>query len=126
MNRHQVIHCPVLRCTSEQSFHWHFQYLLRNTHLTGNVELVRLLIPLTNPKEHDSWPLRVAAGMGRTTCVKLLIPVSDPTAFYSQAIRDAADNGHYDVVKLLIPHSDPEIVERLKNSGKIPEYLFRK
>jgi ankyrin repeat protein len=55
----------------------------------------------------------LAATKGHLEIVKLLIPVSDPKAGGSYALRLAAENGHLEIVKLLIPVSDPEVVKEL-------------
>ena len=64
-------------------------------------------------KTERSQALRWAAYGGHTEIVKLLIPVSDPNAFESQALRYAAYRGHTEIVKLLIPVSDPKVVNEL-------------
>jgi len=74
----------------------------------GHVEIVKLLIPVSNPKANNSEALRYAAEYGHTEVVKLLIPVSDPKANNSIALRWAARNNRIEIVKLLIPVSDPK------------------
>ena len=73
---------------------------------SGHIEVVKLLIPVSDPKAQDSHALRWAAHNGNVELVKLLIPLSDPKALDSYALRNAAYNGHVEVVKLLIPVSD--------------------
>lgn len=80
---------------------------LKNALRFSNVDKVRQLIPLCDPKKDDSSALRMAAYYGNTECVELLIPVSDPKALDSQALMFAASEGYVDCVKLLIPVSDP-------------------
>ena len=60
------------------------------------------------PKARGSWALRWAAANGHLEIIKLLLPVSDPRANDSQALRGAAANGHLEIVKLLLPVSDPK------------------
>lgn len=74
----------------------------------GNLDEVRRLIPLSDPKANDSLALRMAAQNGHIECVELLIPVSDPKAKDSYALRWAAQNGHVQCVELLVPISDPK------------------
>ena len=45
--------------------------------------------------------LQRAAENGDLECVKLLLPVSDPKAMNSYALRWAAENGHVECVELL-------------------------
>jgi hypothetical protein len=79
----------------------------------GSVEIVKVLIHVSNPKAWKSYALSLAAEMGHTEIVKLLIPVSDPKALESHALRMAVENGHTDVVKLLIPVSNLKVVKEL-------------
>lgn len=74
----------------------------------GNVEEVRRLIPISNPKHNDSLALQVAASYGHTDCVKLLIPVSDPKTNDSAALGWAARYGSIECLKLLIAVSDTQ------------------
>ena len=87
--------------------------LLRLAARYGHTDVVKLLIPVSDPKAIGSYALRWAAEKGHTEVVKLLIPVSDPKALDSRALRLAAENGHTDVVKLLIPVSDPKANDSL-------------
>ena len=61
---------------------------------SGHIEIVRLLIPVSDPKSCNSQALQLAAQYGYTEIVKLLIPVSDPKACDSYVIRCAANNGY--------------------------------
>ena len=79
----------------------------------GNIEIVKLLIPISDPKALDSYALRYASMNGNVELIKLLIPVSDPKALDSQALRTAAYYGHIEVVKMLIPISDPKANDSL-------------
>ena len=74
----------------------------------ANVDEIKRLIPLSDPKTDGSAALQWAAEQGHTECVKLLIPVSDPKDNNSQALRWAAMHGRTDCVQLLIPVSDPK------------------
>lgn len=77
----------------------HNTELLCEASKTGNLDEVRRLIPVSNPKAYDSVALRRAAQNGHTECVKVLIPVS---GIFSEALCWAAHNGHPDCVELLI------------------------
>lgn len=65
----------------------------------GHVECVKILIPVSQPAENDSFALWWAAEKGHTECVRLLIPVSDMTR--CQALKSAANYGHTACVELL-------------------------
>lgn len=72
----------------------------------GNIEEVRRLLPISDPKNNESLALQVAASYGHTECVKLLIPVSDPKANDSTALGWAGRYGSTECLKLLIPVSN--------------------
>lgn len=74
----------------------------------GNVEEVKRLIPISDPKDNGNLALRWAVMNGHLPCVELLIPVSDPKANDSGALRWAAQYGSTECLKLLIPVSDPK------------------
>lgn len=74
----------------------------------GQLNVVRLLIPMSNPKANHSRALYSAAAAGQVHVVSELIPVSDPLAADSDALRMAACNGHLDVVQALIRVCDPK------------------
>jgi hypothetical protein len=76
---------------------------------SGDIEAVRALIPLGDPKAHNSIPLLAAAREGHLEIVRMLIPVSDPKADDSAALRWAARKGHLEIVRALIPVSDPRV-----------------
>jgi len=77
----------------------------------GHIDIVKLLIPISDPKAISNEALRSAAINGHTKIVKLLIPVSDPKAINSEALRIAAESGYTEIVKLLIPVSNPKAQE---------------
>ena len=79
-----------------------------NAARNGHTECVRILIPFSDPKANDSYPLRWATNHGHVECVRLLIPVSDPKALDSRALLWAAENGYTECAQLLIPASDPK------------------
>lgn len=58
-----------------------------------------------------SYPLRVAAEHGDIDCVKMLLPLSDPKALGSMALVWAARSGKADCVRLLLPVSDVKKAE---------------
>lgn len=92
----------------------HESEILTFSALYGYDKIVKLLIPVSDPKANDSRALRWAADKGNTEIVKMLIPVSDPEANEYEALRTAAQNGHRDVVNLLLPYTTREMIERLK------------
>ena len=52
----------------------------------GNVELIKQLIPVSDPHWYDSRALLKASEHGHAECVKLLIPVSNPKTLNSVAL----------------------------------------
>lgn len=74
----------------------------------GDVDAVRCLIPVSDPKANNSEALTKAAQKGRRDIVRLLIPVSDPKADNSAALSRAAATGDHELVRDLIPVSDPK------------------
>ena len=89
-------------------------YPLRWAAKNGNLEIVKLLLPVSDPKSYGSEALRWASINGHLKMVKLLIPVSEPKDNDSAALKWAARRKHSRIVKLLIPVSDPKIVKELK------------
>jgi hypothetical protein len=85
----------------------------------GHTDIVKLLIPLTDPKALSSYALQLAAEYGHIEIVKLLIPVSDPKAGDSLALQLAAEYEYIEIVKLLIPVSDESVV----NSDLVQNFL---
>lgn len=79
----------------------------------NQLDEVKRLIPLSNPKANESRPLQIAVACGLTEIVQLLIPVSNPKALDSKALKVAADKGFFEIVQLLIPVSDPKIDDSL-------------
>ena len=67
---------------------------------------VKLLIPVSDAKAHDSYALRLAALHGQEECVRLLLPASDPLALNSQALVAAVKSGNAECVRMLLPVSD--------------------
>ena len=75
----------------------------------GNLDAVKILVPVSDTKNGDlprkedaaSDALQEAAKFGRTAVVKYLLPVSDPKSRKNQAMYLAAANGHADCVKLI-------------------------
>lgn len=86
----------------------HNSQLLFTASINGNVNDVKRLIPVSDPKADDSWALATAAEYGHEEIVELLIPVSDPKAQGSEALQLAAKNGHISIVAKLIPVSAPK------------------
>lgn len=84
-------------------------WALRHAAENGHAECVKLLIPVSDPKSENSGPLYLAARHGHANCVKLLLPVSDPSANDSGALSEAVKAGRAECVRILIPVSDPLI-----------------
>jgi len=74
----------------------------------GYTKIVKLLIPVSDLKTCNNYTLQCAAEYGHLEIVKLLLSVLDPKEYNSYALRLAAYNGHIEVVKILIPVSDPK------------------
>ena len=68
-----------------------------------NNEIVKLLIPVSDPKVKDNCALYTAARNGYIDIVKLLIPVSNPKIENNYALRYVAEKGYTEIVKLLMP-----------------------
>jgi len=82
----------------------------------GHFQCVALLIPASDPKADDSWALQMAARYGRTQCVELLVPVSNPKAADNQALRWAIETGQNHCVELLCDVSDSaQVLASLKD-----------
>ena len=45
--------------------------------MKGNTELVKILIPISDPKDGDSYAIRLAAKNNHEESIRLLIDVSD-------------------------------------------------
>ena len=84
--------------------------LLIQACIRGNLEEVKRLIPVSDPKANNSSALRLAAEHGHIDIVKLLLPVSDPKALNSEALFEAAVYQRIDIVQMLIPVSDYTMV----------------
>ena len=77
----------------------------------GHVECVKLLIPISSPKDNSDYALYLSSKNGHAECVKILIPVSRPMANNSIALQSAANNGHTECVKLLTSSSDKKVCQ---------------
>lgn len=83
-----------------------------------HVECVRLLIPVSNPKDYNT-ALVFACGRDSVECVKLLLEVADPLYNHSQALQSAVINKNQEIVDLLYPLSDPDAaLKHLLNTFK--------
>lgn len=97
----------------------HSSYALLTACLYGHTEVVKLLLPVSDPMVENSYPLRAAARAGYLDIVKLLLPVSEPKAQGSYALRLAAQEGHIECVTLLLPVSDYQlVVKKLLDENK--------
>lgn len=74
----------------------------------GQLEIVKYLIPLCDPKAKNSLALRIAVQNGWIDVVKVLMPVSDIKAEKSSALIMASGKGFVEIVKELLPHSSPK------------------
>ncbi len=83
---------------------WALQYAAQS----GQLEIIKLLLPTSNDKVYRSRALQDAAECGHLEIVRLLLPVSDPNICDSRALQYAAQNRHLEVVRLLLPFSDCE------------------
>lgn len=61
---------------------------------------------LIDTKTDDADVLYWAAAFGKLEIVKFLLPYSDPKFWDSEALTSAAENGHLELVELLLPLSD--------------------
>lgn len=76
----------------------------------GDLDLVKQLLPHSNPQANHSEALTMAAGQGHLDVVQALIPhAAIPDA--TRALRLAAHTGHTAVLEALLPHSDPKAHE---------------
>lgn len=69
----------------------------------GHLDMVRLLLPHSDPAAKNSTPVALAAENGYLEIVKILAPMSDVSASDWYALREAAGNGHTHVVQWLLP-----------------------
>lgn len=74
----------------------------------GQLEMVKYLIPLCDPKSKHSLALRIAVQNGWTEVVKVLMSVSDIKAEKSAALIMAAGKGFVEIVQLLLAQSSPK------------------
>jgi ankyrin repeat protein len=72
----------------DADYSYPLQWATRNNH----IEIVKLLIPLSNPKNYDSLALQWAVEYGYVEIVKLLLPVSDITEYVLNDIKYNCDN----------------------------------
>lgn len=81
----------------------------------GEEELLRLLLPLSDPNasDRDGETALMLAAFGHPACVELLLPVCDGLASDGDgwtALMWAASSGSERCVELLLPHSDAAAV----------------
>jgi len=84
----------------------------------GDLEKVKLLLPISDPSENNSDAIRWASYNGHLEVVKLLL--SDPRVDSSDvntAIRYASSNGRTEIVKFLL--ADPRVDPSANNSDAI-------
>lgn len=115
-----------------------FNTILTHAVDSENIEYLKILLPLCDPKHNGSEALKHAIRYKRIQAVELLLPlsdsdgvnatsllldvvknknphytalllpISDPKHNNSEALRIAASNNYVETVKLLIPASDPQ------------------
>jgi ankyrin repeat protein len=80
--------------------HWS----LRRAAEWGHIEIVKMLLPLSNPEALNNWAIRGAAKNGHTDVVKLLLNDDrvDPSDMHDGAIKSAVERGHADIVEVLL------------------------
>ena len=88
----------------------------------GQIDEVKRLIPLCDPKRDQRAALWHAATIGNIECLKLLIPVCNPKAFNSLALRCALYYQNNDCVVLL--HSLSDVKKALKQLSAAPTQRF--
>lgn len=81
----------------------------------NDVDEVKRLIPISDPKMEDSSALLRAVDNVDMTMLELLIPIYDPHRKNRSVLQYAAEKGHTECVNLLIPVSDP----KTNNSGAL-------
>jgi hypothetical protein len=83
-----------------------------------------------NPRADDNFPLRHMSKLGKLEIVKLLLPLSDPKIYHSQALRWAAEHNHIKIVKLLLPVSEfcgftRVYIDHYVNNRKIKDLIYK-
>ncbi|MDD4082043.1 MAG: ankyrin repeat domain-containing protein [Sphaerochaetaceae bacterium] len=84
-------------------------YALRWAAENGYLDIVKILLPLSDASARDNEALVIAARYGHLEIVKLLIPFSIPGSQNNEALRIAAKYGHYEIVKSLLPFSNSKM-----------------
>lgn len=109
----------------------------------GFVDIVKTLLPMSNPKAGDCKPLRLANRNGHAEILRLLIPASDPSMFDSELSQAAKrgdpacckafiDSGHVNIpyVKiglLMSNHQDAaNLITSLLESGRLKDMVGEK
>jgi len=90
---------------------------LRRAAASGQMECVKILLPLSNPNTPSDWDwnaLIVAAYWGQLECVRYLIDHIDPRAHNEHALRKAVEHvveedGSMECVEFLLPHCNAHI-----------------
>lgn len=67
----------------------------------GNVECLEFLLPLSNPRDHDSQALWRAGENGHVDCLNILLPLCCPTT-YNFALWKTIESGHVVCVQMLL------------------------
>lgn len=102
-SKYDTINEPLLLKNKTMHDIEHNTQLLVKATENGNATEVARLIPLSDPKQDFSYPLRIAAQRGFADCLALLIPVSDPTAKNYDAFKQAASRKHLKCLQVLLP-----------------------
>lgn len=110
--QHQVVAAVTAGCTTQLNVLVEQRYAtevyapgLRQAVREGREDLVRLLLPVSDPRDLDSSALRAAVKTGQAALVALLAPVSDPDAGQQPAILVAIARNRADLVQAMAPYS---------------------
>lgn len=83
---------------------------------TEDLEMVRLLLPRSNPMAWFNKALYLACWCGNFQIVELLLPVSNPLEL-DRSLRAASFWGHIEIVRLLLPYIDLETLNDVMNDA---------
>ena len=71
---------------------------------------MRLLLPVSNPKDNESHALRAAACNGHVECVRLLMTASEPLGEIDGLLKQVFDAGQAKMAALLI-EEEPRLLD---------------
>lgn len=84
---------------------WHTENVFCFACQKGRLEIVELLLPVSDPNVHDGRPLQQAVGGGSVDVVRFLLPHCDAKLMRSEALQMAILEGDQRMFDLLTPHS---------------------